>query len=61
MRQYLRLRLEDGTPLHDPTIYRRLVGRLLYLTATRPDIHYAINTLSQSMKTLHSSHLDASN
>ena len=46
MEQHLRLRLADGTPILDPTIYRRLVGRLLYLTVTRPNIQYAVNTLS---------------
>lgn len=35
MEQHLRLRPKDGTPLLDPTICRRLVGRLLYLTVTR--------------------------
>ncbi|XP_019168354.1 PREDICTED: uncharacterized protein LOC109164055 [Ipomoea nil] len=37
----------DGEPLTDSSSYRRLVGRLLYLTATRPDIAYATQQLSQ--------------
>lgn len=36
---------EDGT-LVDVQQYRRLIGRLLYLTVTRPDIQYATNVLS---------------
>ncbi|RHN52451.1 putative RNA-directed DNA polymerase [Medicago truncatula] len=59
MEQHLRLRPNDGTPLSDPTVYRRLVGRLLYLTVTRPDIQYAVNTLSQFMQSPYSSHFDA--
>lgn len=36
-----------GTPLTDIGSYRRLVGRLLYLNTTRPDITFAVNQLSQ--------------
>lgn len=38
----LKLSLEKGTPLNNPSAYRKLVGRLLYLTMTRPDISYAV-------------------
>ena len=33
---------DDGHPLSDPTLFRRLVGSLLYLTMTRPDISHAV-------------------
>ena len=59
MEQHLRLRPKDGTLLPDPIIYRQLVGRLLYLTVTKPNIQYVVNTLSQFMQFPYSTHLDA--
>ena len=37
------IRIEEGgsTPLVDNTLYRQLIGSLLYLTHSRPDISYA--------------------
>ena len=32
-----------------PALYRQLIGSLMYLVNTRPDICYAVNTLSQFM------------
>jgi hypothetical protein len=33
----------------DPTMYRPLIGSLMYLVNIRPDICYAVSTLSQFM------------
>ena len=33
----------------DPTPYRQLIGSLMYLVNTRPDICYGLSTLSQFM------------
>jgi hypothetical protein len=35
--------------LVDPTLYRQLIGSLMYLVNTRPDICFVFNTLSQFM------------
>lgn len=49
MEKNLRLTKDQGALFEDPTVYRRLVGRLIYLTITRPDIVYLVNILSQFM------------
>ena len=49
----------DGQLLEDPTLYCKLIGYLMYLTITRPDIIYAINILSQFMARHRKPHLDA--
>ena len=36
-----------GKPLSKPSLYRQLVGSLVYLTVTRPDISYAVHQVSQ--------------
>ncbi|WZY99333.1 hypothetical protein YC2023_071662 [Brassica napus] len=42
--------IEDGKPYQDPKLYRKLVGKLIYLTITRPDICFAVNQVSQHMQ-----------
>ena len=50
----------DGIPLSDPRRYRHLVGSLVYLAVTRPDISYPVHILSQFVSaptSVHYSHL----
>ncbi|PNX56197.1 putative copia-type protein, partial [Trifolium pratense] len=50
----------DSSPLYeDPSQYRRLVGRLIYLTITRPELAYSVHILSQFMQEPHRGHWDA--
>ncbi|KAF5458886.1 hypothetical protein F2P56_022881 [Juglans regia] len=45
------LRKEEGDLLADPNLYRKLVGSLVYLTITRPDISFAVQQVSQFLQT----------
>lgn len=59
MEQNLKLNNDDGELLHDPATYRRLVGRLIYLTITRPNIVHAVHILSQFMQSPRTTHKEA--
>ncbi|KAK4397606.1 Retrovirus-related Pol polyprotein from transposon RE2 [Sesamum angolense] len=50
---------DDGNYLEDKTKYRRLVGKLIYLTVTRPDISFAVRLVSQFMDKPRSVHWEA--
>ena len=57
MEQYLKLTPDDEELLKDPVKYRRLMGRLIYLT--RPDIAFSVRTLSQYIQDPRKPHWDA--
>ncbi|XP_022895331.1 uncharacterized protein LOC111409520 [Olea europaea var. sylvestris] len=55
----LKLKLEDADQLSDPSSYRRLIGKLIYLTITRLDLAYSVQVLNQFMSSPAQSHLNA--
>ncbi|RVW38432.1 Retrovirus-related Pol polyprotein from transposon RE2 [Vitis vinifera] len=54
-----RLGLANGELLSNPESYRRLVGRLIYLVVTRPDLAYSVHILSQFMQEPRIEHWEA--
>nr|XP_017239931.1 PREDICTED: uncharacterized mitochondrial protein AtMg00810-like [Daucus carota subsp. sativus] len=55
----VKLNAEDGELLSNPTLYRQLVGSLIYLTVTRPDIAHAVHIVSQFMTAPRTPHFSA--
>jgi hypothetical protein len=47
METKLKLLFDTSLDLIDATLYRQIIGSLMYLTNTRPDICFAVNALSQ--------------
>eukprot|EP00253_Pinus_taeda_P033317 PITA_33317 len=50
MEQNLKLTSIEGKEVEDETNYRQLVGSLIYLTTTRPDISFVVGILSRFMQ-----------
>ena len=55
----VKLVLGQGESLGDPGRYRQLVGKLNYLTITRPDISFPVSVVSQFLQSPCDSHWDA--
>lgn len=55
----MKLSSNEGTLLTDPTYYRRLVGKLNFLTNTRMDITHSVQHLSQFLQAPREPHLKA--
>jgi hypothetical protein len=47
MEAKMKLLVNTSSDLIDATLYRQIIGSLMYLTNTRPNICFAVNTLSQ--------------
>ncbi|KAJ0444187.1 putative RNA-directed DNA polymerase [Helianthus annuus] len=54
-----KLVMEEGAKLTDRGRYQRIVGKLIYLSHTRPDIAYAVGVVSQFMHQPQEPHMEA--
>ena len=52
----LKLSKDDEGSIVDPTLFKRIVGNLMYLTATRSDIMYGVSLISRFMESPKVSH-----
>jgi hypothetical protein len=59
LEQNVKLSVDERNLVEDTTMYRRIVGSLIYMTITRPNLSYAIGVVSQFMQTPWKPHLDA--
>ena len=55
----LKLLSDASSEVVDATMYRQMIGSLMYLTNIRPDIFFAVNTLSQFLIDLRHVHFIA--
>ena len=53
------LKFEEGANMADKERYQQLVGKLIYLSHTRPDITYAVVVISQFMHQPQEDHMEA--
>lgn len=54
-----KLYMEEKAELADKGRYQRMVGKLIYLSHTRPDIAYAVGVVSQFMHQPQKNHMEA--
>ncbi|KAE8723067.1 PLAC8 family protein [Hibiscus syriacus] len=59
MEPNIKMCAHEGKVLEDATMYRQLVGSLIYLTLTRPDISYAVGVMSRYIQNPKKPHLEA--
>ena len=59
METKVKLEADKGEPLQNIQPYQKIMGKLIYLTVTRPDIVYTVHILTQYMQKPTSEHMNA--
>ena len=56
---HCKLTMDQGPLIDDPTYYRAMIGKLNFLSQTRPNLSFVVHTLSQFMLHPRAPHLQA--
>jgi hypothetical protein len=59
LEQNVKLKADERDLVEDTTMYRRMVGSLIYMTIIRPNLSYVVGVVNQFMQTPRKPHLDA--
>jgi hypothetical protein len=51
LEQNVKLSVDEGDIVEDTTMYKCIMGSLIYMTITRPDLSYAVGVMSQFRQT----------
>ncbi len=54
----MKLSADEGDLMEDTTMYKCIMGSLIYMTITRLDLSYVVGVTSQFMQTSRKPHLD---
>jgi hypothetical protein len=54
----VKLSANEGDLVEDTTMYKCIVGSLIYMTIIRPDLSYEVGVVNQFMQTPQKPHLD---
>jgi hypothetical protein len=49
LEQNVKLSVDEGNLVEDTTMYRHIMGSLIYMTITRPDLNYVVGVVNQFM------------
>ncbi len=55
----MKLSADEGDLVEDTIMYKCMVGSLIYMAITRPDLSYEVGVVNQFMQTPRKPHLDA--
>ncbi len=58
LEQNVKFSVDERNLMEDTTMYKHIMGSLIYMTITRPDLSYGVGVVNQFMQTPRKPHLD---